>query len=189
MWNPRNSMLIEEFSRSTHSHTWTMVYRPQCCKFWHYSAAFIFFIWTYTSYIWNILQRWNNPLLDSTGCTEEQYWQNQVQSSSAFLCHLNVVKIYTNFSVFYSMINNVRFLLEHGRSLQDMNFCCSVKPLSFWLNEIRRIEGFPRASSEVKISVASWSMTSFDSTSVPECNVHVMYKLDLLNLRIQFKDL
>ncbi|KAB2613729.1 FBD-associated F-box protein [Pyrus ussuriensis x Pyrus communis] len=24
--------------------------------------------------------RWNNPLLESTGCTEEQYWQNQVQS-------------------------------------------------------------------------------------------------------------
>ncbi|CAN6702271.1 unnamed protein product [Malus baccata var. baccata] len=102
-----------------------------------------------------ILQRWNNPLLDNTRCTEDQYLQNQVQGSNAFLCHLKVVKPYTNFSVFYSTINIVRFLFEQGRSLQDMIFCCSVKPLSFWLNEIRRIEGFPRASTEVKISVAS----------------------------------
>lgn len=89
-------------------------------------------------------------------CTEQQYWEIQIRKLSHFLCQLNVVEIYTDDRIPECAINIVRFLLEHGRNLQVI-----VVILGSWsddddlsqplLDYKSIIEGFPRASSDVKI--------------------------------------
>ncbi|KAM1164437.1 hypothetical protein ACFX13_024590 [Malus domestica] len=103
---------------------------------------------------------WNNSLLDITECTEEQYWESQAQVLSPSLCHLKVVKIVVasypmNLIIPESVISVVRVLLQYGGGLQDM-VLSSYHPTYFrdpWKDTIGLIEGFPRASANVKISI------------------------------------
>ncbi|KAM0958689.1 hypothetical protein ACFX15_023355 [Malus domestica] len=103
---------------------------------------------------------WNNSLLDITECTEEQYWESQAQVLSPSLCHLKVVKIVVasypmNLMIPESVISVVRVLLQYGGGLQDM-VLSSYHPTYFrdpWKDTIGLIEGFPRASANVKISI------------------------------------
>lgn len=56
-----------------------------------------------------------------------------------------------------SVVTLVRFFLEHGRGLQEMVLSSqqlNSGNLSLWEDQIRLLEGFPRASADVKLSVA-----------------------------------
>ncbi|XP_008369622.2 putative F-box/FBD/LRR-repeat protein At4g03220 [Malus sylvestris] len=67
------------------------------------------------------LRTWHNILLDDAGCTEEQFWESQAQILSHFLCHLKVVNIHDySHRINENVIKFARFLLEHGRSLQEI---------------------------------------------------------------------
>ncbi|XP_008230170.1 PREDICTED: putative F-box/FBD/LRR-repeat protein At4g03220 [Prunus mume] len=65
--------------------------------------------------------KWNNNLLDNGRYTEEQFWEAQAQTPSPFLCHLKVVKIRVFRKIGHEgVISIARFLLEHGKNLQEM---------------------------------------------------------------------
>lgn len=90
--------------------------------------------------------------------TEEQFWQAQAQTLNPLLCHLKVVKIWvpTKDIDHERVINIVRFLLEHGKNLQEM-IIAPEYPQAYcvpgWKDKIIVvIEGLPRGSANVKIS-------------------------------------
>ncbi|KAK9919511.1 hypothetical protein M0R45_028102 [Rubus argutus] len=100
--------------------------------------------------------KWYNILLDDANCTQEQYWETQAQYLTPFLSHLKVVNISLGDMIPENAITFAKFLLKYGRGLQKT-------VLSFWrsnrslppnsLNDtIALIEGFPRASADVKFS-------------------------------------
>ncbi|ONI18576.1 hypothetical protein PRUPE_3G224300 [Prunus persica] len=84
-------------------------------------------------------------------------WENQAQSLSSFLCHLKVVNIvvWTN-TIHESVINVVRFLLQHGRALQKF-------VISSWHSKVhdQLATLFPRASTRLE---GSWFYTNFVNT-------------------------
>ncbi|BFG26210.1 hypothetical protein CerSpe_124840 [Prunus speciosa] len=84
-------------------------------------------------------------------------WENQAQSLSSFLCHLKVVNIvvWTN-TIHESVINVVRFLLQHGRGLQKF-------VISSWHSKVhdQLATLFPRASTHLE---GSWFYTNFINT-------------------------
>ncbi|KAK9910752.1 hypothetical protein M0R45_034699 [Rubus argutus] len=102
--------------------------------------------------------KWFDVSLDKAYCTEEQYWESQAQALIDFLYHLNVAMIHVKGSMIHkSVVTLVRFLLEHGRGLQEMVLTSqqlNSGNLSLWEDQIRLLEGFPRASADVKLSIA-----------------------------------
>lgn len=87
-----------------------------------------------------------------------QYWESQAQALSDFLYQLKVAMIHVNGSIIHqSVVTLVRFLLEHGRGLQEMVLSSrqlNFDNLSLWEDQTGLLEGFPRASTDVKLSVA-----------------------------------
>lgn len=92
----------------------------------------------------------------------DQFWEAQAQSLSPFLCHLKVVKIQNLKDMKHEgVINIARFLLEHGRDLQEMIFVLQkykdyyipVDITAAWTkDDIGIIEGLPQGSTNVKFS-------------------------------------
>ncbi|KAL6287447.1 hypothetical protein ACE6H2_011837 [Prunus campanulata] len=110
-----------------------------------------------------IFEKWNNNLLDNGHCTEEQFWDAQAQTLSPFLCHLKVVKI----RVFQNMghegvICIARFLLEHGKNLQEMIITTpryyEASDVAAWKDKIGIIEELSRGSTDVKTSYLTADM-------------------------------
>ncbi|CAB4274295.1 unnamed protein product [Prunus armeniaca] len=101
--------------------------------------------------------KWDNYLFNGR-YTEEQFWEAQAQTLNPLLCHLEVVKIWVpSRDIDHERaINMVRFLLEHGKNLQEM-IIAPEYPQAYcvpgWKNKIIVvIEGLPRGSANVKIS-------------------------------------
>ncbi|KAH0984186.1 hypothetical protein GBA52_011363 [Prunus armeniaca] len=104
-----------------------------------------------------IFKKWDNYLFNGR-YTEEQFWEAQAQTLNPLLCHLEVVKIWVpSRDIDHERaINMVRFLLEHGKNLQEM-IIAPEYPQAYcvpgWKNKIIVvIEGLPRGSANVKIS-------------------------------------
>ncbi|KAM1187926.1 hypothetical protein ACFX2J_023793 [Malus domestica] len=100
----------------------------------------------------------NNSLLDNADCTEEKYWESQAQVLSPTMCHLKMAKIVAanyplNLMIPESVICVVRFLHQHGGSMQEMILCTDNEFLQTnpdpWQDKIGLIEGFPRAFAHV----------------------------------------
>ena len=84
---------------------------------------------------------------------EERYWESQSQAINSFLHHLRVVKI-QGFSECENDISLVKFLLKHGKVLQEMFLCAELSKSrdSLQREKIKsQIMGFSRASSNAKI--------------------------------------
>ncbi|XP_021900919.1 putative F-box/FBD/LRR-repeat protein At4g03220 [Carica papaya] len=99
-------------------------------------------------------RQWNKDLWEMSTTDVEQYWESETQSLKAFLNHLNVVKIHG----FLDCENEVilaKFLLKHGKALQEMTLCighCNFRD-SLRRQKIRsQMMGFSWASSNAKIS-------------------------------------
>lgn len=91
-------------------------------------------------------------MLDRAGCSEEQFWESQAQTLSPFLCHLKLVNLRVADPMY--VVDVARFLLKHGRELQEMTIRVNkADTLPAWEfhNKISIIEGLPRAS-DVKLS-------------------------------------
>lgn len=98
-------------------------------------------------------QQWNKDLWQSPSSGEERYWESQTQSLKSFLHHLKVVKIH-GFTECANDISLVKFLLKHGKVLQELFLCTSLsKPRESLLREKikSQIMGFSRASSNANI--------------------------------------
>ncbi|PIN20865.1 hypothetical protein CDL12_06421 [Handroanthus impetiginosus] len=98
-------------------------------------------------------RQWNKDLWQSPSSGEERYWESQTQSLKSFLHHLNVVKIH-GFTECANDVSLVKFLLKHGKVLQQLFLCTSIsKPRDSLLREKikSQIMGFSRASSKAKI--------------------------------------
>jgi hypothetical protein len=99
----------------------------------------------------------NNILLDDANCsTQEQYWETQAQYLTPFLSHLKVVKIRLGDMIPENAITFAKFVLKYGRGLQKLilsfNRSKSSLPPNSLNDTIALIEGFPRASADVKFS-------------------------------------
>ncbi|KAM1708110.1 hypothetical protein ACFX15_001102 [Malus domestica] len=117
-------------------------------------------IYTMNAYLETYLPTWHNILLDDAGCTEEQFWESQAQILSHFLCHLKVVNIHDySHRINENVIKFARFLLEHGRSLQEIILHSRHPSGKEKIGSV--LEGFPRASAGVKISVALATRAKF----------------------------
>ncbi|XP_068314865.1 putative F-box/FBD/LRR-repeat protein At4g03220 [Pyrus communis] len=117
-------------------------------------------IYTMNTYLETYLPTWHNILLDDAGCTEEQFWESQAQILSHFLGHLKVVNIHDySHRINENVIKFARFLLEHGRSLQEIILHSRHPSRKEKIGSV--LEGFPRASAGVKISVALATLAKF----------------------------
>ncbi|RXI09078.1 hypothetical protein DVH24_023222 [Malus domestica] len=117
-------------------------------------------IYTMNAYLETYLPTWHNILLDDAGCTEEQFWESQAQILSHFLGHLKVVNIHDySHRINENVIKFARFLLEHGRSLQEIILHSRHPSGKEKISSV--LEGFPRASAGVKISVALATRAKF----------------------------
>ncbi|KAL3574522.1 hypothetical protein D5086_025135 [Populus alba] len=99
-------------------------------------------------------RQWNRDLWDLSTSAEEQYWESQLQALRPFLDHLKVVKIH-GFLECENEVSLAKFLLKHGKDLQEMTLCtskyCNFKD-SLRRQKVRsQIMGFSWASSNAKI--------------------------------------
>lgn len=85
---------------------------------------------------------------------EEQYWESQIQTLKPFLNNLKVVKIH-GFLECENEVSLAKFLLKHGKGLQEMTLCtahCKHRD-SLRRQKVRsQMMGFSWASSNAKIS-------------------------------------
>ncbi|KAI5660729.1 hypothetical protein M9H77_20052 [Catharanthus roseus] len=103
-------------------------------------------------------RKWNRDLWEMSSTGEERYWESQSEGMNSFLHHLKVVKI-QGFSECENEISLIKFLLKHGKVLQEMFLICSREIISsksskdsLQRQKIKsQIMGFSRASSNAKI--------------------------------------
>ncbi|GAB4825076.1 hypothetical protein Ancab_007950 [Ancistrocladus abbreviatus] len=99
-------------------------------------------------------RQWNRDIWDMSISGEERFWESQAQILKPFLQHLTVVKIH-GFSECANEISLVKFLLKHGRALQEMTLCsghCNTRD-SLRRDKIKsQMMGFSWASSNAKIA-------------------------------------
>ncbi|KAH0653584.1 hypothetical protein KY290_031854 [Solanum tuberosum] len=99
-------------------------------------------------------RKWNRDLWQLSNSGEERFWESQSNAMNSFLQHLKVVKIH-GFSECESDVSLVKFLLKHGKVLQEMFLC--VAELSKSRDSLHRekiksqIMGFSKASCNAKI--------------------------------------
>ncbi|KAI8007652.1 putative F-box/FBD/LRR-repeat protein [Camellia lanceoleosa] len=99
-------------------------------------------------------RQWNRELWDLSNSGEERYWDLQTQALKFFLHNLKVVKI-QGFSECENDISLAKFLLKHGKVLEEMIIC----PGHYNSRDTHRRERiksqmmeFSRASSNAKIA-------------------------------------
>ncbi|KAH6788947.1 hypothetical protein C2S51_003953 [Perilla frutescens var. frutescens] len=98
-------------------------------------------------------RQWNKDLWQSPSSGEERYWESQTQLLNSFLHHLKVVKMH-GFTECANDVSLVRFLLKHGKVLQEVFLCTSLSKSrdSLLREKIKsQIMGFSRASSNANI--------------------------------------
>ncbi|KAG8386962.1 hypothetical protein BUALT_Bualt03G0203200 [Buddleja alternifolia] len=100
-------------------------------------------------------RKWNKDLWQSPSSGEERYWESQTQSLKSFLHHLKIVKIH-GFTECANDVSLVKFLLKHGKVLQQVFLCTTLsnsKPRDSRLRDKikSQIMGFSRASSNANI--------------------------------------
>ncbi|CAN4103421.1 unnamed protein product [Withania somnifera] len=99
-------------------------------------------------------RKWNRDLWQLSNSGEERFWESQSNAMNSFLQYLKVVKIH-GFSECESDVSLVKFLLKHGKVLQEM-FLCAAE-LSKSRDSLHReklksqIMGFSKASCNAKI--------------------------------------
>ncbi|TYH33670.1 hypothetical protein ES332_D13G074900v1 [Gossypium tomentosum] len=97
-------------------------------------------------------RKWNKDLWDMPS-SEEQFWESQSQALKPLLNNLSVVKIH-GFLECENEVSLAKFLLKHGKALQEMTFFsghCNYRD-SLRRQKIRsQMMGFSRASSNAKI--------------------------------------
>ncbi|GFS31856.1 protein with RNI-like/FBD-like domain [Actinidia rufa] len=99
-------------------------------------------------------RQWNGELWNLSSSGEERYWESQAQALKSFLHHLKVVKIH-GFSECENDISLVKFLLKHGKVLQEMVLCSGHYGSRDSLRRERlksQMMGFSSASSNAKIA-------------------------------------
>ncbi|XP_040966149.1 putative F-box/FBD/LRR-repeat protein At4g03220 isoform X3 [Gossypium hirsutum] len=98
------------------------------------------------------VEKWNKDLWDIPS-SEEQFWESQSQALKPLLNNLSVVKIH-GFLECENEVSLAKFLLKHGKALQEMTFFsghCNYRD-SLRRQKIRsQMMGFSRASSNAKI--------------------------------------
>ncbi|GAB2303428.1 hypothetical protein Dimus_037420 [Dionaea muscipula] len=98
-------------------------------------------------------RQWSRDIWDMSISGEERYWESQAQGLKWFLHQLKVVRIH-GFSECENEISLVKFLLRHGRALQEMTVCsgqCHPRD-SLRRDKIKsQMMGFSWASSNAKI--------------------------------------
>ncbi|KAK6919451.1 FBD domain [Dillenia turbinata] len=99
-------------------------------------------------------RQWTRDLWDLSSSMEERYWESQIQLLKSFLHHLKVVKIH-GFSECENEVSLAKFLLRHGKVLQEMTLCsghCNSRD-SLRREKVKsQMMGFSRASSNAKIT-------------------------------------
>ncbi|KAM3221979.1 putative F-box/FBD/LRR-repeat protein [Capsicum annuum] len=97
-------------------------------------------------------RKWNRDLWQLSNSGEERFWESQSNAMNSFLQHLKVVKIH-GFSECESDVSLVKFLLKHGKVLQEMFLCAAEKSRdSLHRERIKsQIMGFSKASCNAKI--------------------------------------
>nr|POE49632.1 putative f-box/fbd/lrr-repeat protein [Quercus suber] len=99
-------------------------------------------------------EQWNRDLWDMSSSEEEQFWESQTHTLKPFLHHLKVVKIH-GFLECENEVSLAKFLLKHGKALQEMTLCTghSSSRDSLRRQKIRsQMMGFSWASSNAKIA-------------------------------------
>nr|GMC70526.1 putative F-box/FBD/LRR-repeat protein At4g03220 [Ipomoea batatas]GMC72866.1 putative F-box/FBD/LRR-repeat protein At4g03220 [Ipomoea batatas]GMC72867.1 putative F-box/FBD/LRR-repeat protein At4g03220 [Ipomoea batatas] len=97
---------------------------------------------------------WNRDLWQLSSTVEERFWESQSQVMKSFLQHLKIVKIH-GFSECENEISLVKFLLKHGKVLEEMFLYggFSKSRDSLHREKIKsQIMGFSRASGNAKIA-------------------------------------
>ncbi|XP_057953886.1 putative F-box/FBD/LRR-repeat protein At4g03220 [Malania oleifera] len=91
---------------------------------------------------------------DRSGSEEEQYWESQTHTLKSFLHHLKVVKIHGVLEC-ENEISLAKFLLKHGKELQEIILCsgqyCSGRDSRQQRKIKAEMMGFSWASSNAKI--------------------------------------
>ena len=85
---------------------------------------------------------------------EEQFWESQTQTLKSFLEHLKVVEVH-GFLECENEVSLAKFLLKHGKALQEMTLCTGNSGArdSLRRQKIRsQMMGFSWASSNAKIA-------------------------------------
>ncbi|XP_009606348.1 putative F-box/FBD/LRR-repeat protein At4g03220 [Nicotiana tomentosiformis] len=98
-------------------------------------------------------RKWNRDLWQLSNSGEERFWESQSHAINSFLQHLKVVKIY-GFSECESDVSLVKFLLKHGKVLQEMFLCAEISKSRDSLHREKiksQIMGFSKASCNAKI--------------------------------------
>ncbi|XP_075670083.1 putative F-box/FBD/LRR-repeat protein At4g03220 [Castanea sativa] len=99
-------------------------------------------------------RQWNRDLWDMSSSEEEQFWESQTHTLKSFLHHLKVVKIH-GFLECENEVSLAKFLLKHGKALQEMTLCTGHSSArdSLRRQKIRsQMMGFSWASSNAKIA-------------------------------------
>ncbi|XP_048232406.1 putative F-box/FBD/LRR-repeat protein At4g03220 [Ricinus communis] len=99
-------------------------------------------------------RQWNRDLWDMSTTKEEQFWESQIHTLKPFLSHLKVVKIH-GFLECENEVSLAKFLLKHGKCLQEMTLCtarCNYRD-SLRRQKVRsQMMGFSWASSNAKVA-------------------------------------
>ncbi|XP_059284133.1 putative F-box/FBD/LRR-repeat protein At4g03220 [Lycium ferocissimum] len=98
-------------------------------------------------------RKWNRDLWQLSNSGEERFWESQSNAMNSFLQHLKVVKIH-GFSECESDVSLVKFLLKHGKVLQEMFLCAELSKSRDSLHREKiksQIMGFSKASCNAKI--------------------------------------
>ncbi|XP_008230171.1 PREDICTED: putative F-box/FBD/LRR-repeat protein At4g03220 [Prunus mume] len=99
-------------------------------------------------------RQWNKDLWEMSNSEEEKFWESQTQALKSFLQNLTVVKI-QGFLECENEVSLAKFLLKHGKALQEMILCtghCKAR-YSLQRQKIRsQMMGFSWASSNAKIA-------------------------------------
>ncbi|CAN1232156.1 Putative F-box/FBD/LRR-repeat protein At4g03220 [Linum perenne] len=101
-------------------------------------------------------RQWNRDLWDvSSSSEQEQYWESRVESMKPFLNNLKIVKIH-GFLEYENEVSLAKFLLKHGKGLQEMTLSTHRHCNNYWASLRKKIKsqmmGFPWASSKAKFS-------------------------------------
>ncbi|KAJ4829777.1 hypothetical protein Tsubulata_038614 [Turnera subulata] len=97
---------------------------------------------------------WSKDIWDPSTSKEEQYWESKIQILKPFLDHIKVVKIH-GFLDCENEVSLVKFLLKHGKDLEEMTLCtadCNYRDLLRRQKVRSQMMGFSWASSNAKLA-------------------------------------
>ncbi|PQQ10429.1 putative F-box/FBD/LRR-repeat protein [Prunus yedoensis var. nudiflora] len=81
-------------------------------------------------------RQWNKDLWEMSNSEEEKFWESQTQALKSFLQNLTVVKI-QGFLECENEVSLAKFLLKHGKALQEMILCTGTAKLDILSSDKR----------------------------------------------------